>query len=124
MTVPGDQTYLASLLYDDRTLPSAPPQVASLVPAHDDATLQTWQQRAVRAEIDLAVLQTDAYWDLYVGNAEIARATAREDELKSRLAILENERDATRAACRAIQRSASWRLTAPLRRAKRLARLR
>jgi hypothetical protein len=99
--------------------PSAP--LVAVGDFDDDQVLELWRQRAIRAEIDLAVRQTDAYWDLYVGNEAIARATARDDELRSRLLALERERDEAREACRAVQRSASWRLTAPLRRAKRLA---
>jgi hypothetical protein len=89
----------------------------------DSGTTRMWQHRAIRAEIDLTVRQIDAYWERHLGTEEIARATAREDELEARVAELARERDRARETLRTVQRSASWRLTAPLRQVKGLGRL-
>jgi hypothetical protein len=135
---PKPKTYLASLLCDDDTLqhqdPAKPidvattglaggaPPLVTLTAADSDEQLELSRQRAIRAEADLAVRQTDAYWDLYVATEQIARATAGEDELRARLAVLEQEIEDARGVALAVQRSSSWRLTAPLRRGKRLMR--
>jgi len=88
----------------------------------DDDGLALWRDRAIEAEINLTVCETDTFWERYVGNETILIGTTRETHLKRQLANLEREREAARDALWALERSASWRLTAPLRRIKRLGR--
>ena len=118
----ADRAPFAVAAASDGPLPPPPARLAIGSAADRDEQrriAEHWWQRAVDAETMLAVIRTDAHYASHAHREAAGRAAARERELADRAAALERERDSARAAADALQRSASWRLTAPLRALKR-----
>lgn len=132
---PGSELYSVAVATDG-ALPAAPPWLAlgsGLDWVHERRILEMWQDRAVHAETESAASRSEAHFALRQQRVAVERARSVEQaaardreqaervpELELRVAELEQQCAEAHVRAGAVEHSASWRLTAPLRRAKAL----
>lgn len=125
---PGSELYTVAAASDGE-LPPPPHRVVlggQLDHTADRRMIQVWQERAIKAEVEAAAIRTTTFYETRMQRRTIGRATARLEEQSERVARLERELQASSerleeeiSASKAMRRSVSWRLTAPLRAIKR-----
>lgn len=135
-TPPGEAVY-SVVVASDGALPDLPCMVVlggtSDLDAERDLT-RAWQERALRAEVEAAASRADMYMAMAAQREALARLERAEaapdppdtpdkadppDDIGERIRALEAERDAAKRNLEALERSLSWRATAPLRALKR-----
>jgi len=101
-------------------------------PAHHELTLgapldererrrlaAVWKKRCIQADRKLAEARSEELFQRGALAARLERLDATETELRERIAVAERRLARDQAATATLLRSASWRLTAPLRKTKR-----
>jgi 2-polyprenyl-3-methyl-5-hydroxy-6-metoxy-1,4-benzoquinol methylase len=90
----GNELYMVAAASDSE-LPRAPTHLVLGGEADRDDLkheLEMWKERAVKAEIEMAIAQSEAHVAAWMQRRAAAKAAGREDELRERLAEVEAER--------------------------------